>query len=392
MVTAHATAPVVQKPSTAWNGKVALVSKPGGIHTGIGRYVQMLNHSLREIGVDAVPITPSAPPLPASSYSFLRNNGVDLHTFLMHYPIWANYPEMKVYHLTSQNLATLLLFRKPKGKVVVTVHDIFPYMLRTDRQIRTYHTPADQLFDRMAMAGLKRADYLISVSKYTKQCLVKHLGISPEKVTVVYPGIDHTRFRPRAVPEMIRERYRLPRGRKYLIYVGSEDPRKNLLTLVYALAKLRRDLPDIDLIKVGRAHFDSERRRLIEVADQLGVRSFIHFLDDVPEDDLSLLYNLANVCVMPSLYEGFGFPVLEAMACGTPVVCADAGSLPEVSDNGALLFEAGPTAGDRLAVALLQVLTNYNLQEAMRANGLDRAGTFEWSRTARQVLEVYRSK
>jgi glycosyltransferase involved in cell wall biosynthesis len=307
----------------------------------------------------------------------------------MHYPIWANYPETEIYHLSSQNLATLLLFRQPKGKVVVTVHDIIPYMVRNDLQMRTYHTLADQLFDRMAMAGLQRADHLIAVSQYTKHCLVEHLGIAPEKITVVYPGIDHTRFRPMSVPVTVYERYRLAVGRRYLIYVGSEDPRKNLVTLVHALTMLRRELPDIELIKVGRAHLEVERQRLIELAVEVGVGSAIHFLDDVPEDDLPLLYNLAEVCVMPSLYEGFGFPVLEAMACGIPVVCANAASLPEVSGDASLLFETGSAAAENLAVAVLQTLSNDDQQQVMRANGLTRAATFQWSRTARQMLDIY---
>jgi glycosyltransferase involved in cell wall biosynthesis len=218
------------------------------------------------------------------------------------------------------------------------------------------------------------------------------LGIAPQKITVVYLGIDHERIRPLPVPVTIRERYGLPESRRYLIYVGSEDPRKNLVTLVRVLAEVRREMPSVELIKIGRAHFGAERLRLIELATQLGVREAIHFLDDVPEDDLPLLYNLADVCVMPSLYEGFGFPVLEAMACGTPVVCAKAASLPELAGDSALLVEPGADATDAFADAVLHILTEPSLHDKLQMDGLDRAASFRWSQTARQVLDVYWSE
>jgi len=380
---------IVQKPSANWHGKAVLIAKPGGPDTGVGRYVQMLHSGLRQAGVDAVRVAPALPPLLDAGYSLFRRLGMDLPAFLTNYPIWAIYPQADVYHLTSQNLASLLLFRRPAGKVVVTVHDIIPYMLRNDPQLSTYRTVADRLFDRLAMAGLKRADHLIAVSRYTRQCVVEHLGIAPEKIAVVRLGIDHERFRPLPVPATIRERYGLPEGRRYLIYVGSEDPRKNLIALVRALAQIRRELPDVQLIKVGRARHDRERQRLLELATRLGVRTAIHLLEDVPEDDLPLLYNVADVCVMPSLYEGFGFPLLEAMACGTPVVCANGASLPEIGGTGGLLFQHGPAAVENLASALLQVLTHRNLSLAMRAQGQDHAAAFNWSDTTYKTLTVY---
>src|SRR5207249_2959544 len=162
-------------------------------------------------------------------------------------------------------------------------------MLRDDPHLSSYRTAADRLFDRLAMAGLRRADRLIADSHYTKQCIVQYLGIAPEKITTVHLGIDHERFRPLPVPASIRARYELPEG------------------------------------------------------------------------DLPQLYILADVCVMPSLYEGFGFPVLEAQACGTPVICANAASLPEVAGDAALLFECGPRGAEALAAAILLVLSEREL-------------------------------
>jgi glycosyltransferase involved in cell wall biosynthesis len=366
---------------------VVLVAKPGGTHTGVGRYVSMLHSGLRAAGVDAVRVAPIAPPLPNAGYAVLRRSGVDLRTFLLNYPIWARYPRADVYHLTSQNLASLLLFRRPAGKVIVTVHDIIPYILRDHPQLRTYRTAADALFDRMAMAGLRRADRLVADSDYTRRCVVEHLGIAAERIDVVYLGIAHERFRPSPVLSDIRRRYGLPEGLRYLIYVGSEDPRKNLPALVRALAEVRRAAPDVEFIKVGRAHFDSERRCLSELAGRLGVRQAIHFLDDVPEDDLPALYNLAEVCVMPSFYEGFGFPALEAMACGTPVVCAHASSLPEIVGTAGALVDPH----DELALArmLTVLLGDEERRRRLGQGGRKQAAGFTWERAVSETQRLY---
>ena len=369
--------------------RVVLIAKPGPASTGVGRYVGMLHDGLRTAGVEAIRVAPAVPPLPRGAYPALRRLGVDAQTFLTNFPVWARYPRADVYHVTSQNLASLLLLRPPKGKVVVTVHDIIPYMLRQDARLSSYRTVADRLFDRMAMAGLKRADRLIADSHYTRRCVTKYLEIGPEKVEVVHLGIDQDRFRPLPVPGTLRERYGLPPGRRFLIYVGSEDPRKNLDTLLRALAEVRGRLPDVELIKVGRAHFDHQRARLTRLANELEVRSAVHFLDDVPEDDLPLLYNLAEVCVLPSLYEGFGFPVVEAMACGTPVVYARAASLPELVGEAGLLFEPASSGG--LAAAVVRLLEHRVAQETARAMGLARARGLGWGRTVDQTIGVYRA-
>ncbi|HEX6292756.1 MAG TPA: glycosyltransferase family 1 protein [Herpetosiphonaceae bacterium] len=368
---------------------VVLLAKPGGPHTGVGRYVQMLHQGLQHAGANVARIAPDVPPLSHTIYSALRRLGPDLRTFFLNYPVAAKYPSADVYHLTSQNLASLLLFRRPPGRVIVTVHDIIPYMLRNDPQFNSYRIAADRVFDRLAMAGLQRADLLIADSHYTRSCVVSELGIAPDRIAVVHLGIDQQRFRPLPVPDTLRERYGLPTGRRYLIYVGSEDPRKNLATLVRGLAIVRRELPDIALIKVGRAHFEHERRRLHDLAAELGARSAIHFLDDVQEGDLPLLYNLADVCVMPSHYEGFGFPALEAMACGTPVVCARASSLPEIVGDAALQFE--PRDAHALAQAIVRYLTEPDLYQAMRSRSIAQAAAFTWARTTRQTLDLYRA-
>lgn len=372
--------------------RVALIAKPGHAATGVGRYVEMLHTRLAAGGVDVVRVAPALPPLPAAAYDGLLRFGADLRAFLRTYPVWARYPPADVYHLTSQNLAALLILRRPPGRVVVTVHDILPHLLRRDPALSPLRRPADQLFDRMAMAGLRRADRLVADSDYTRRCVVEHLGIPASRVAVSHLGIDHSHFRPGAGdPAALRERYALDAGRRYLIYVGSEDPRKNLAALLRALAAARATLPDLCLLKVGRAHFVEERRRLVALADELGLRGAVTFLDDVPEADLPDLYGLAAACVQPSLYEGFGFPLLEAMACGVPSIYARASSLPELAGDAALAFDPwAPGAADELAALICRLIADPALQLRLRAEGLRRAAAFTWERTVAVTFAAYR--
>ena len=363
---------------------MALIARPE-LDTGIGRYVQMLDHGLREAGVEAMMAAPTLPRFPDASYRALRLVGRDLDAFLRNYPLWSAYPDAEVYHLTGQTLASLLLLRRPKGGVVVTVHDLFPYMLRNGQRGRALYG-SDRAYYRLVIAGLKRADHLLANSEYTKQCLTDVVKIPPEKITVAYPGLDHELFRPRPVPVRIRERYGLAEGRRYLIYVGSEDPRKNLVTLVRGLADIRRAFPDVELIKVGRSHCVPERRRLLDIAIQLGVRDAIHFLELVPDMDLPFLYSLADVYVTPSV-EGFGFPVLEAMACGTPVVCAKIGSSPEIVDEAAVQVSPGDSSA--LGAAVIALLEDGERRSLLRQAGHDRAATFTWAKTIRRTTDVY---
>lgn len=367
--------------------RIALIAKPGGSETGVGRYVQMIGDGLRVAGTAAARVATNPPPLPAAGYAAARRAGIDLSAFFQTYPVWATYPPADIYHLTSQNLATLLLFRRPPGRVVVTVHDIIPYMLRTDPRLCTYRGAADRLFDRLAMAGLRRADVLLADSAYTQGCLETHLGIRRSAVEVVHLGIDHRRFT-RTPADGVKRRYGLPDGRRFVIYVGSEDPRKNLDLLLRAVAELRRALPDVELLKVGRAHFAAERVRLQSLANELGIGGAIHWLDDVPEADLAPFYSLADVCAMPSLYEGFGFPVLEALSCGTPVVCADAASLPELA--GAVAALVPPADVPAMAAALHAAIAT-SQEDAAQARRRAHARTFDWQQTVGRLLSIYRA-
>ncbi len=302
--------------------KVQLIIKASASMTGTSRYEELLSRGLAQTGVEIFTTVPSHIPL--------HWMGFDLGAFSQTYPLRVKMESADIYHITTQTMATLLHFNRFPAPVVITVLDIIPYLLRNNVDLNTLQHPVDRWFYKLALAGLRKADALIAISDYTRQTLIDELGIPGERIHVVYPSVDRERFYPMEVSTTFYEKYDLSYDVRYLLYVGSEDPRKNLVTLIEAFAQMNQHQSNVRLLKVGRGHFTDQRARLLEMIARLGLQDKIHFIDEVPDDDLALFYNLADVLVMPSFYEGFGFPVLEAMTCGTPVVVSAAASLPEV--------------------------------------------------------------
>jgi glycosyltransferase involved in cell wall biosynthesis len=319
----------------------------------------------------------------------LKRLGLDLSTFFAGFPLRARLDRADLYHLPAQTMATLLCFQRFPGPVVVTVLDIIPHLVRGDRELDTSRHAVERFFFRLAMVGLKRADVLVAISEYTKGTLVQALGLSEERIHVVYPAVDHERFRPLDVPPQFRARYGLEEGGPCLVYVGSDDPRKNLPVLLEALGAVKLQLPSVKLMLVGASQFPQQRMRLIGLVETLGLQGQVRFLDRVPDEDLPLLYNLACALAMPSLYEGFGLPVAEAMACGTPVVCSNATALPEAAGTAALLVS--PRDPEPMAEALLRALTDEDLAAEMRREGLVQAAGFTPARVTDGLLGAYAS-
>jgi glycosyltransferase involved in cell wall biosynthesis len=234
---------------------------------------------------------------------------------------------------------------------------------------------------------LHKAKALIAISHYTKQTLIDALKISSERIHVTHLGVDLERFRPLDVTPAFYEQYGLSRDHRHLVYVGSEDPRKNLQTLIRAMALIRDELPDVRLVKVGKAHFDDEHQRLISLTDELGLRDRVIWLDYVGDDDLPMLYSAADLVMMPSLYEGFGFPVIEANACGTPVLAANATALPELVADKSALFD--PHDSGSIAASIRDALARQHTAGKESQRWQRHAAQFTWRRTVQQTLAVY---
>lgn len=295
------------------------------------------------------------------------------------YPLRAWTAQGEVNHIVDHSYGHLVRFLDPR-RTVVTVHDLAP--LSGEEPAGRWGLSA-RLW-RWALQGALKAARLIADSRFTRGELLRWTDYPPQRVVVVPCGVgpafcpldDGVRL------EAVRTRYRLPQGR-LLLHVGHASPRKNLPGLLGAVA-LVREAEDVDLVQVGAVPGEGERA----LAARLGLEGRVHWLGTVPGEDLPALYNLADCFVFPSLYEGFGLPVLEAMACGTPVVCSNLASLPEVAGDAALLVD--PREPAALAQAILDVLGDETLRGRLREAGLRRAAAFTWARTAAATANVYR--
>ena len=369
--------------------KIQLVVRSYSKKFGLSRYTESICKALKDVGIDYELITPDYPIWVRGVHQLLKPFGFDTKRFFTTYPIRANLQHDALTHLTTQQMAALL-WRNPKlHPVVITVHDIVPYLVRKDTEQSTFRHPFEKLFDEQAMRYLESADAIISISQYTKKTLIENLSLTEAKIRVVLYGVDHDVFRPVEVPDNFLGRYGLPGDHRIILYVGSENPRKNLTRLVTAFASLDPKSSRLLFLKVGSPENIPQFQALKDLVQDFSLEGNVFFIDHPPEDDLVVFYNLADLFVFPSLYEGFGMPPLEAMACGTPVVSSNAASLPEVVGDAAILVD--PYAVDAMAAAMARVLEDPELAHRMRVKGLERASLFTWEQTALETIEVYKS-
>lgn len=263
------------------------------------------------------------------------------------------------------------------GEQVVTLHDISPL------DHPEWFTPAFALWYRCLWPVLiRRAKAIVVVSQFSKNRLVDWLGLSPAKVHVA-PGGVGAPFQPadRVSQEAVRRRYNLPE--RFILFVGTLEPRKNLGGLFRALQLLQKKDAPVTLVIAGAP---GGVFRKIDLSPAAADTRFLGF---VPDADLPGLYSAAFCLALPSFYEGFGFPALEAMACGTPVVAARTGALPEVVGEAGLLVD--PLNDHTLAHAFLRLFREPNLRACLIERGLERAMQFNWATTARITWQVLQS-
>ena len=281
--------------------------------------------------------------------------------------------EGDVIHLPNQNFARYALFGK--NPFIVTVHDLIRFSLDFAQE-----TITEKILLKLDIRGIKRASYIIAVSKHTQNDLIQYLKIPDGRISVIYNGIDHSIFKPYTVKML---------DKPYILYVGSERSRKNLSRLFEAFAKLKGEFPELKLVKVGISGRSKEyRRETMRMLNSLGLTGDVIFVEYITELDLAYYYSSAALLAFPSLYEGFGLPPLEAMACGCPVVTSNTSSLPEVVGEAGIMVD--PDDIDGLAQAMRQVLTDSKLRDDMISKGLEQSKKFSWGKTAEETLKVYR--
>lgn len=272
----------------------------------------------------------------------------------------------------------LLMPYRPDTPTVLSVNDLIPLMRPAESSWR-----ARMFFTLGLRLALHTAQRVITISEHTRQDLLTRFSYPAHRVQVIPLAADE-RFGPVGQAKILslRETYKLPQ--RFVLYVGSNKPHKNLVTLIRAWEGVRSDA----LLVIAGA-WDAHYPHAKVEAAQRHLEERVRWLGPVPEADLPALYAAAEVFVFPSLYEGFGLPPLEAMACGTPVVCSHASSLPEVVGDAALVFD--PHDVMALRAALQRVLEDAALRERLREKGLTQAGRFSWARTAQETLSVYRA-
>jgi len=264
--------------------------------------------------------------------------------------------------------------------IVLTLYDL------TTLLFPQHHTLLNRLYSRLALPLMvRRASAVIAISESTARDAIRLLGVPAERLHVVWIGVDHTRFTPRD-PAVARQRVReaLNIEPPYILSVGTLEPRKNLSTLLAAYATLERSAPRLVLAGARGWHAQA----LAAQVQAPALRDRVVLPGYVPDDLLPDMYAGAECFVYPSLYEGFGLPPLEALACGTPVITSTTSSLPEVVGDAALLVE--PTRPDELAAALRRILEDEHLRDDLRRRGPLRAARFSWERCARETMHVYR--
>ena len=266
---------------------------------------------------------------------------------------------------------------------LVTIYDLIPELFPQHVSWR-----ARFLFKVTTALALRAADRVITISDATRRDLLRYFAIAPGRVssTLLAPA-PHFQPATSAEVELTVRRYDLPQS--YALYVGINKPHKNLTRLVRAWHRLDQDRAIQVPSLVIAGHWDERYPQPLQLVEELSMGGLIRFVRSVSDEDLPAVYSGATLFVFPSLYEGFGLPVVEAMSCGCPVACSDTSSLPEIAGDAALLFDA--TSVESMVEAIKNVLQDEMLRRELAERGKRRAAQFSWERTAGETLAIYRA-
>lgn len=289
--------------------------------------------------------------------------------------VWTQRQLPKLYRQLRASLLFSPITEAPLGtscRTVVMVHDLIP--LRFPR----WRSPLTSYCKFYMPLVLRQAEHILCNSQATANDVINYFQIPASKITVIALGYDQGHFQPGEDDSPSRKK-------PYFLFIGRHDPHKNVARVIQAFAKVKGN-QEVDLVLAG----PTDRRytpKLITLATELGIADAVHCLDYVSYDQLRQLYRQAIALVFPSLWEGFGFPVLEAMACGTAVITSNLSSLPEVAGDSALLID--PFSVDEIRQAMAQVWQDDSLRSQLEQGGLARAKEFSWEKTGyltRQIL------
>jgi glycosyltransferase involved in cell wall biosynthesis len=374
-------------------GAYLLSGTPGYRQAGIHQYIRALIDAFAHLDERAASdvrftafVSPTAqtalPPLPHHSHVSVHVASRSTETPLQRLrveqretPPLLRQLGIDLYH--GMAFAAPLLTQIP---TVITVHDLsFLTRPQTHRLLnRLYLT-------LMTSRTCRKAARVIAVSEWTQRDVVKLLGVPEARVDVIPHGV-HAQFKPLPAAEVDAFRAEHQIGPRSVFFLGSLEPRKNLPTLIDAFHALLAHTPDAELLVGGSPGW--KYQTIFERMNRLGLQAHVRFVGQIAQDALPLWYNACAVFAYPSLYEGFGLPVLEAMACGAPVVTSNVTALPEVVGDAGLMV--APTDTAALTAALARVLSDADLRASLRRRGVQRAAGYTWARCAQRTLDTYR--
>ncbi|MVM39564.1 glycosyltransferase [Spirosoma sp. HMF3257] len=320
----------------------------------------------------------------------------DLHTFNhieADFPIYSITEQLKLPRLipvcdvfwSPHYNVPILPFRA--RKFLVTIPDVF--------HLAFYNTLSlpQKIYAKVVMnAAVRKADRILTISNYSKNEIIQFTSVHPDKIDVIYLGLDRDLFHSiNAIEEYERVRTKYNTPQKYILFVGNVKPNKNLKTLVSAFRLLLDKLPEYQLLIVGKKEgfINSDDELFSQVIEDPELNNRVAFTGYVDLADLPILYSMASLFAFPSLYEGFGFPPLEAMACGCPVVASDRASIPEICGEAALYID--PAYPQQLADAIYQVISNEPLKESLVKKGYEQVEHYDWTVAGRSFIRQINS-
>lgn len=340
--------------------------------TGIGHYTKNLLENMK-----------NTPGLEFSHYRHPKET--DLNTIERIY--WENILLPKLFKKDNLDILHLTGFAGPlltgKARKITTVHDLIGMIYPANL------APISRFYWQCWLpACVKNSRIIIAVSEHTKRDIIKLLKVPQDRIRVTYEAANESFH---YIPERQDLRQALKKygiNTRYILNVGTVEPRKNIVTLIKVFAAYlnRANEREMSLVIVGKKGWSYNECMI--TAERLSIQKHIIFCDYVDMADLPILYNLAEVFIYPSLYEGFGLPVLEAMRCGTPVICSNTSSLPEIASDSAMLVD--PLNDLDILNAIDNVLSDNSLKKSLSDKALKRSEQFSWKRTAQETISIYK--
>lgn len=361
--------------------RIGIISEPLNIQPrGVGYYTLNLINSLLKIDKNnqyrLINWTNPNKAFPAQTY-------ITKNLLKSVSPTYGWYPTLPFQLKNSDfdiiiNPSSIPTFFKFKQKYIITIHDLTPIIFP-----ETHRAGKGFIYKYLLPKTVKEADCIVADSLSTKNDIVKYLSIPPEKISVIYPGID-SRFKVikrRFIINAIKKKYKLPD--KFILSVGTLEPRKNIVNLIKAFNLIKAKDP-IYLVIVGIKGW--KHQKIFETVANSRAKQRIIFTDYVDDEDLPGFYNLGLLLAYPSLYEGFGLPCLEAMACGCPVITSNISSMPEVCGSAA--YYINPHSTNSIYSGLEKVLKNKMIRKRLSLEGLNQAKKFSWKKTVEEFLKI----